>query len=186
MKCKKVIHSTNLHPHKIHPPTQNNPQNLIQTKNIPSGSKHYDPLRVQSNKVALHSQSILPADDYDWQWKEKDFITFIPITTRETEQPPSRSQRNSHSRLFLHREHQNTSTTSLNTSQNSCQQGFRVFSAEKNHSLSKSENRSTGKRKGISLTKTLLKRISGMYTDQDFQNDSNKLSTHKLPFEKVQ
>ncbi len=50
------------------------------------------------------------------------------------------------------------------------QQKIKLVSADsKEKSFSRSDN-SSAKKRGIELTKTLLKRISGMYNDKDFQN----------------
>lgn len=72
----------------------------------------------------------------------------------------------------------------INQNSNACvssthsQQGslkkIKVFSAENNDkSWARSDNSSVKRKAGIGLTKTLLKRISGMYTEKDFQNKSS-------------
>ncbi len=70
---------------------------------------------------------------------------------------------------------QNTNTCFSNThSQQNSAKKIKVFSAEnKDKSWARSDNSSTKKKSGIGLTKTLLKRISGMYTEKDFQNKSS-------------
>ena len=58
------------------------------------------------------------------------------------------------------------------SNQNSLQRIKIVSIDSKEKSLSRSENNSAKKR-GIELTKTLLKRISGMYNDKDLPNRSS-------------
>ena len=90
-----------------------------------------------------------------------------------------RSQRNTAQTAHRGRETQLLSRESARNSHTNSQRRIKIFSAEqKEKSLSGSE-RSTSRRKpGIEVTKTLLKRISDMYTEKDFQNSSGVCS-HK-------
>ena len=69
------------------------------------------------------------------------------------------------------REQQLISRESARNSHHNSQRKIKIFSAEqKEKSLSGSERSNSRRKPGIEVTKTLLKRITDMYSDKDFQN----------------
>jgi hypothetical protein len=62
---------------------------------------------------------------------------------------------------------------------NSSQPRIKIFSTEnKEKSYSRSDN-SSAKKRGIGITKTLLKRISGMYNDKDFEGRTSYIKSNR-------
>jgi len=62
---------------------------------------------------------------------------------------------------------------------NSSQPRIKIFSTEnKDKSYSRSDN-SSAKKRGIGITKTLLKRISGMYNDKDFDGKTSYIKSNR-------
>ena len=157
-------------------------QRLIDIRSLQPKHKptHYQaPVQTQKIQKANYISSAI---DYEIPKKEKKALKFVPIgqAAHEKEkpnQPQVKCQRNAESRQLMQNRENNFILKKNANPQQRSQQKIKIFSAQNNQkSWSRSDNNSSKKRTGIELTKTLLKRISGMYTDKDFQNKYSYLN----------